>query len=1067
MNIYSKSFLGYCFLFLIVALRFFVEDSILGLSSHFFLILHQHYWYFLVLLVCIFWSSVFLKKTFAELYWFVFLMPVIFLAMIFVCFFDVSISGLVYLNGADFSKNMRYTATFLLGHKEDLPISIELISIFVATLFYSLIVTKSVWKSFANAVICHISVMNIGTLYVSPSEKESLFGILTSIDFQMWMAFKYMSYAFIMIFVLFRHEIIGFYKSNRRFRISGIILFASIESVFIALFGIRPYLQNHYFYFADIFVTFVPSIVVSQTLNLLFFTKIKDFVFRKLFLAFHSLIIFMMILFYLTGWYLYIGHTYKDSTGMKANAVVADKIPAENTKKKSIEIYDTIIVGGGLAGLKAANDLKDYNILLLEKENRLGGRVFTERCGKNNSDFCELGALFGFSEELIPEGFEIGEKIPANKKYGIYQNGKFYKNRDVLSALRSIEPKDARFFDKYDKPEDIDKLFQNVSDDSKKALKAAFNVIHPGNFEEYTNQRKHNALTTFKFDQYVGGNSSLIEAYGEAINNRFLLNSEVTSVESKDGIITIRYNKAGEPKEIKAKSVIVATPSGVARKIIKNMNKNAEIFLNSVRYGKGMAVVFEVNKNNPDNFAYLITPDNSFNTVFFNNTADGKREVLTLYFIDSFVSANPNLQPEDYIRIAKEELYKIGIFNEKTEFFYEKARFWKDLGTIITKYYYGFTEEALNPAKGIYLAGDYTFYNEDENPYGLGAAFFSGEAAAERVVKYLNHSKAKKKEQKKNISGNNTAQVRFSENLLSNASQMFDEKYNLTHCSRYKIVDEKPEFIDTFDEGNIALYALIAQAANDRELAHKVADARTDDFQWEYGYGYGGTSFDSSIVLESLVSLDVDRETVGKSLESLKKIYFRKDEGCFTTLPENIGRSAYWQGCSADVTSHLGWIFYKFDPEKYGELVKNCAEYVKNVINSKSESKFKSKWFPSNFLTPYYAARLLGIFGKKYQKELNIIEKYLMSKQRENGSFSDSVLETSYAVLSMKAIENKELLSNIEKAEFWLRNNRNHYPEPILYYWIDSNENPNTKIFFSCYDKGLISEAYKKMALEK
>ena len=1061
MNIYSKSFFGYSFLLCVVVLRVFIEDSILGLTSHFFLIFHQHYWYFLVLLVCIFWSSVFLKKTFAELYWFVFLMPVIFLAMILVSFFDAS-SGLVYLNGSDFWENIRTTATFLLDHKEDLPISIEVISIFIAILVYTFIVTKSAWKSFANAAICHISIITIGTLYVSPSEQESLFGILTSMDFQMWMAFKYMSYVFIMIFVLFRHEIVSFYQNNRRFRLSGIILFSLVELFFITFFGIRPFLQNHYFYFADIFVTLVPAVVVSQTLNLVFFTKIKDFVFRKLFFVLHALAIFSIVLFYWTDWYLKIGHTYQDSTGIKANEVGIDNIVAQNINKKRVDIYDAVIVGGGLAGLKAAYDLRDFRILLLEKEARLGGRVLTERCGKNYQDFCELGALFGFSEDLILEDFEIGEKIPANKKYGIYQSGRFYKNSDVKLVLRSINPKDALFFDKYgDKPKDINKLFQSVSDDSRKALKAAFNVINPGNFEEYTNQRKHNALFTFKFNQYLGGNSALIDAYGEAISNRFLLNSEVTSVESKDEIVTIQYNEAGEPKEIRAKSVIVATPANVAHRIVKNMNENTEKFLKSVKYGKGMVVVFEVNKNNSDDFAYLITPDNSFNTIFFNNTADGKREVLTLYFIDSFVNANPLLKTEDYIRIAKEELYKIGIFNEKTEIFYEKARFWKELGTVIPENYYGFTEDVLNPAKGIYLAGDYTFYNEDENPYGLEAAFFSGEAAAGRVIEYLNHSKAQK------VSENRLKNSTVSEILLSNALQKFNEQYKLTHCSRYKIVAEKPEFIDTFEEGNIALYAPIAQATNDRNLAQKVSDARTNDFQWGYGYGYDATSFDSSIVLESLVSLEVDRDTVRKSLESLKKIYFRKDEGCFTTLPENIGRSAYWQACSSDITSHLGWIFYKFDPQKYGKLAKLCAEYIKNAINANSESKFKSKWFPSNYMTPYYAARLFKSFGKGYQKELDIIEKYLMSKQTENGSFSESVLETSYAVLAMKALENKELFPNIEKAEFWLRNNKNHLPEPILYYWIDSDENPEVKIFFSCYDKGLISEAYKKMALEK
>ncbi|MBQ4437503.1 FAD-dependent oxidoreductase [bacterium] len=1056
MNKLSFKNLIFCYYFLIfvTTTRFLFEELIFGLEAHFFLIFHHHYWYFLVLFVCIFWFSVFLKKTFAELYWFVFLMPVILVPM--ACGFIFGSSrGLNYLKGGDFLENLKHIATFLLLHKDDLPISVELILVFGATLIYTFIVSRSLWKSFVNAALCYISIICIGTNFITPFEVSALLAIKTAMPYHMWMAFKYMSYAFLMIFVLFRHEILNFYRENRRFRISGIILFVLAELFFIAFFGIRPYLQNHYFYFADIFVTLVPSIVVSQTLNLLFFTKIKDFVFRKLFLAFHSLVIFTIILFYWTGWYFYIGNGYQE--GFSEEAV-------ENLQKEDKYIYDAVIVGGGLAGLKAAYDLRDSDILLLEKEDKLGGRVLTEKCGE---DFCELGALFGFSDNLIPDDFEKGEIIPSNPDFGLYMNGKFYKNKDVESLLRSLNPKESRFFNDYAKTGDINKLMENLPDDTKKAIRAAFNVIHPGNFDDYSNERKKDAFTTFRFNQYVGGNASLIDAYADKISGKFELGSTVESVESQKGLVIVKYRKNGETKEIKAKTAIVATSAGAANGIVKNKSLNTQIFLNSIKYGRGMAVVFEINKKKPRDFAYLITPDNSFNTIFFNNTADGKREVLTLYFIDSFINSRPDLKEEGYILLAKEELQKIGIFNENTEILYEKAKFWKNLGTVITEHYYGFTDDAANPAEGIFLAGDFIFYDE-KNPYGLEAAFFSGEAAAERVQKYLNHSKARKKEQKKE----KTVLQRFPEstvqdNPLSNASRMFDEKYNLTSYSRYKIIDEKPEFIDTFDEGNIALYALIAQAANDRELAHKVADARTDDFQWEYGYEYGGTSFDSSIVLESLVSLEVDKDTVQKSLESMKKIYFRKDEGCFTTLPENIGRSAYWQGCSADVTSHLGWIFYKSDPEKYGELANSCAEYVKNVINSGSESKFKSKWFPSNFLTPYYTARLLGIFGEKYQKELNIIEKYLMSKQKENGSFSDSVLETSYALLAFKTLKKEALKTNIEQAEDWLKNNENRLPEPILYYWLDSNENHEVKIFFSCYDKGLVSEAYKKMALEK
>ena len=58
---------------------------------------------------------------------------------------------------------------------------------------------------------------------------------------------------------------------------------------------------------------------------------------------------------------------------------------------KQNDVYDVIIVGAGIAGLEAANRLKQsgLDILLLEGRNRLGGRIFTDAIGDNRVD---LGA---------------------------------------------------------------------------------------------------------------------------------------------------------------------------------------------------------------------------------------------------------------------------------------------------------------------------------------------------------------------------------------------------------------------------------------------------------------------------------------------------------------------------------------------------------------------------------------------------------------------------------------------------------------------------------------------------
>ena len=70
-------------------------------------------------------------------------------------------------------------------------------------------------------------------------------------------------------------------------------------------------------------------------------------------------------------------------------------------------IYDIVIIGGGISGLYTAYNLKkkypDKKVLILEKNNRFGGRIYTFKKHLNNTNYyLDLGAMrIGYHHKLM------------------------------------------------------------------------------------------------------------------------------------------------------------------------------------------------------------------------------------------------------------------------------------------------------------------------------------------------------------------------------------------------------------------------------------------------------------------------------------------------------------------------------------------------------------------------------------------------------------------------------------------------------------------------------------------
>ena len=99
------------------------------------------------------------------------------------------------------------------------------------------------------------------------------------------------------------------------------------------------------------------------------------------------------------------------------------------------KLHDLVIVGGGLAGLSAAHELKAYDAVLLEKDGHLGGRILTRE--KDGIPY-ELGAVFRYEDPSI---FSAGGLPPyAIEKggFGIYYKGKVFSCDDVTGCISRL-----------------------------------------------------------------------------------------------------------------------------------------------------------------------------------------------------------------------------------------------------------------------------------------------------------------------------------------------------------------------------------------------------------------------------------------------------------------------------------------------------------------------------------------------------------------------------------------------------------------------------------------------------
>lgn len=321
---------------------------------------------------------------------------------------------------------------------------------------------------------------------------------------------------------------------------------------------------------------------------------------------------------------------------------------------------DAIIVGGGIAGLSAGWELRNKDMLLLESDDRFGGRVYSERRGKywlnygghvyngENSATDDLLKAVGVEASPVPgtvTGLAMNGKVFTEGKVETYPFRIPMSMKARLAILKAgakvrlavmkygkvVSPRPGESFREHQQriydfqndetftdyigqlPEDADAIFRptvsrSAGDPEEISAGAGIGYFH---------------LVWDKSDglsrNIHGGPSTLTNVIGESLGDKAKLGAKVTEVIQHADHVTVTYTYEGKEYTEKARYAVLATPAPITRDIAKNMDEDISEALDQIVYGPYVSAAFLTNEEGPEIWddAYAIaTPKRSFNVAF-------------------------------------------------------------------------------------------------------------------------------------------------------------------------------------------------------------------------------------------------------------------------------------------------------------------------------------------------------------------------------------------------------------------------------------------------------------------
>jgi protoporphyrinogen/coproporphyrinogen III oxidase len=317
---------------------------------------------------------------------------------------------------------------------------------------------------------------------------------------------------------------------------------------------------------------------------------------------------------------------------------------------------DVVIVGGGLAGLSAGWRLRHWDTLLLESDERVGGRIRSERRGPywlnwGGHVFAGPGSS---TDALLNEVGVSAVAVPGSLK-GLSMNGKFvsggrfemYPFRIPMSmatraAVLATGLKVGAAVARYARV-----VRQRPGESGAQRQQRIYDFENERTFSDFIGELPPDAAALFQttvtrsagdMDQIsagsgigyfslvwnvgqglnrgiVGGPSTLTEAVAVALGDRVQLGAEVQEIVHQADSVVVRYRQNGMDQEVEARSVVLATPATVSHRVAVDLAEDVREALGKIVYGPHVSSAFLTNETSPrpwDDCYAIACPKRSF-----------------------------------------------------------------------------------------------------------------------------------------------------------------------------------------------------------------------------------------------------------------------------------------------------------------------------------------------------------------------------------------------------------------------------------------------------------------------